>query len=87
MSQEYADAVRALIMEQLGVDDAGRVTPRSRLAEDLGAGPLELLELLAAVEEEFDLEIPDEDAQGLITVGDVVAYLEDRLTRARAATA
>ncbi|GEM_PF-1824674 len=64
-------------MEQFGVDPDD-VVPHTRLIEDLGVAPLEVVELVATLEDEFDLEIPDEHAQELRTVGDVVAYLERR---------
>lgn len=83
----YADAVCALVMEQFRADDLGRVTPAARLAEDLGAGPLDLIELIAAVEEEFDVEIPEDEARRMITVGDIVAYLECRRAREDTAVA
>ena len=67
--------VRAIIVEQLGVDEAS-VTPEARFIEDLGADSLDIVELIMALEEEFDLEIPDEDAEKIATVGDAVQYIE-----------
>lgn len=78
------DSVRAILMEQFGVDP-DRVRPHARLVEDLGADPLEVLEFVSTLEDEFDLEILDEDARRMATVGDVVAYLERRLASAHAA--
>ncbi|PZN05303.1 MULTISPECIES: acyl carrier protein [Thermaerobacter] len=67
--------VKAIIVEQLGVDEAS-VTPEARFIEDLGADSLDIVELIMALEEEFDLEIPDEDAEKIATVGDAVQYIE-----------
>jgi acyl carrier protein len=73
------DGVRAILMEQLRVDP-DRVVPHARLIEDLGAAPLDVVELITALEEEFDLEIPDEDAAQMATVEDLAAYLDRRLS-------
>ncbi|ADU51063.1 acyl carrier protein [Thermaerobacter marianensis DSM 12885] len=67
--------VKAIIVEQLGVDEDS-VTPEARFIEDLGADSLDIVELIMALEEEFDLEIPDEDAEKIATVGDAVQYIE-----------
>ncbi|EKP93708.1 MULTISPECIES: acyl carrier protein [Thermaerobacter] len=67
--------VKAIIVEQLGVDEAS-VTPEARFIEDLGADSLDIVELIMALEEEFDLEIPDEDAEKIATVGDAIQYIE-----------
>lgn len=67
--------VLKIIEEQLGVD-AERVKPESSFIDDLGADSLDIVELVMAMEEEFDIEIPDEDAEKLRTVADVTKYLE-----------
>ncbi|HEY8394929.1 MAG TPA: acyl carrier protein [Thermaerobacter sp.] len=67
--------VREIIVEQLGVDEAS-VTPEARFIDDLGADSLDIVELIMALEEEFDLEIPDEDAEKIVTVGDAIQYIE-----------
>jgi acyl carrier protein len=69
--------VKEIIVEQLGVNP-DQVTPEAKFIEDLGADSLDTVELVMAFEEEFGAEIPDEDAEKLQTVGDVVKYIEDR---------
>ena len=66
-----------IIVEQLGVNP-DQVTPEAKFIEDLGADSLDTVELVMAFEEEFGAEIPDEDAEKLQTVGDVVKYIEER---------
>ena len=68
--------VKDIIVEQLGVN-ADQVTPEAKFVEDLGADSLDIVELVMALEEEFGNEIPDEQAEKLLTVGDVVKYIED----------
>ncbi|MDN5276910.1 MAG: acyl carrier protein [Clostridiales bacterium] len=69
------EKVRDIIVEQLGVD-AEEVTLDSKFIDDLGADSLDIVELIMALEEEFDMEIPDEDAEKISTVGDVVEYIK-----------
>ena len=69
--------VRDIIVEQLGVD-ADRVTEGASFIDDLGADSLDIVELIMAMEEEFDVEIPDEDAEKLKTVGDVQSYMKSK---------
>ena len=71
------DKVRDIIVEQLGVN-AEQVTPEASFIEDLGADSLDTVELVMAFEEEFGAEIPDEDAEKLTTVGNVIAYLKEK---------
>lgn len=71
------DRVKEIIVEQLGVN-ADQVTPEAKFIEDLGADSLDTVELVMAFEEEFGAEIPDEDAEKLQTVGDVIKYIEER---------
>jgi len=71
------DKVKEIIVEQLGVN-AEQVTPEASFIEDLGADSLDTVELVMAFEEEFGAEIPDEDAEKLRTVGDVIKYLKDK---------
>ena len=68
--------VKEIIVEQLGVT-ADQVTPEAKFIEDLGADSLDIVELVMALEEEFGNEIPDEQAEKLLTVGDVVKYIEE----------
>ena len=72
------ERVKALIVEQLGVDES-EVTPEASFREDLGADSLDLVELIMAFEDEFGGEISDEEAQGITTVGEAVAYIEEHL--------
>lgn len=69
--------VAKIIEEQLGVDP-DRVKPEASFIDDLGADSLDIVELVMAMEEEFDIEIPDEDAEKLRTVQDVMKYLEGK---------
>ena len=71
------DRVKEIIVEQLGVDE-GDVTPAAKFIEDLGADSLDTVELVMAFEEEFDIEIPDEDAEKISTVGDAVNYIDEK---------
>jgi acyl carrier protein len=66
--------VKEIIVDNLGVDGE-KVTPDASFVEDLGADSLDTVELVMAFEEEFDIEIPDEDAEKLTTVGEAVSYL------------
>ena len=72
------ERVKNIIVEQLGVD-ADQVTAEASFVEDLGADSLDTVELVMAFEEEFDIEIPDEDAEKMITVGQAVSYLDQHL--------
>jgi acyl carrier protein len=72
------ERVKNIIVEQLGVD-AGQVTADASFVEDLGADSLDTVELVMAFEEELDLEIPDEDAEKMATVGNAIAYLTEHL--------
>ncbi len=69
------EKVKAIIAEQLGVDEA-EIALESSFIEDLGADSLDIVELVMALEEEFDLVIPDEDAEKIRTVGDAVNYIK-----------
>jgi acyl carrier protein len=69
--------VKEIIVENLGVD-AEKVTPEASFVEDLGADSLDTVELVMAFEEEFDVEIPDEDAEKMRTVGEAITYLKNK---------
>ena len=71
------EKVKDIIVEQLGVNPE-QVTSAASFIEDLGADSLDTVELVMAFEEEFGVEVPDEDAEKLQTVGDVVKYIEER---------
>ena len=77
-SEEVFDRVKEIIVEQLGVAE-NSVTTESSFIDDLGADSLDIVELIMALEEEFDIEIPDADAEKVVTVGDVVDYLKDNI--------
>ena len=68
------DRLKGIIVDQLGVE-AEKVTANASFINDLGADSLDIVELVMAMEEEFDIEIPDEDAEKIKTVGDAVNYL------------
>jgi acyl carrier protein len=68
--------VKEIIVEQLGVEE-NDVTPAAKFIEDLGADSLDTVELVMAFEEEFDIEIPDEDAEKITTVGDAISYIKE----------
>ena len=70
------EKVKDIIVEQLGVNPE-QVTPQASFIEDLGADSLDTVELVMAFEEEFDLEIPDEDAEKIATVGDAISYIKE----------
>ncbi|OAT81271.1 acyl carrier protein [Desulfotomaculum copahuensis] len=70
------DKVKSIIVEQLGVEEAD-VNMEASFIEDLGADSLDIVELVMALEEEFDLVIPDEDAEKIRTVGEAVKYIQD----------
>ena len=78
MSEELKTKVYQLVCDQLGVDRS-EVTPEATLLDDLGADSLDVVEMVMALEEAFDLEIPDEDVEGIRTVGDVESYLANRI--------
>ena len=71
-----ADRIGKIIVEQLGVNE-DQVKPEAKFIEDLGADSLDIVELVMALEEEFETEIPDEDAEKLQSVGDVIKFIED----------
>jgi len=71
------DKVKEIIVEQLGVD-AEKVTSTARFVEDLGADSLDTVELVMAFEEEFDIEIPDEDAEKIRTVNEAVEFVKQK---------
>jgi acyl carrier protein len=81
MSEKSIDLkVKDIIVEQLSVN-AEQVTPEAKFIEDLGADSLDIVELVMAFEEEFGVEVPDSDAEKLLTVGDVVKYIEEKQSK------
>jgi acyl carrier protein len=75
--EEITERVKAIIVEQLGVS-LEDVKPAASFIEDLGADSLDIVELIMALEEEYDLEIPDEDAEKIQTVEDVTKYIQNK---------
>ncbi len=75
MSDSAEAKVKEIIINELGVE-ADKVVPEASFIEDLGADSLDTVELVMAFEEEFDIDIPDEDAEEMRTVGDAVAYVK-----------
>ena len=76
MADNIQDKVRDIIVEQLGVNPE-QVTLEAKFIEDLGADSLDTVELVMAFEEEFGIDVPDEEAEKLLSVGDVVRYVEE----------
>ena len=74
-SEEVFEKVKGIIVEQLGVSETA-VTMEASFIDDLGADSLDIVELVMALEEEFDIESPDADAEKVVTVGDVVDYIK-----------
>jgi len=70
------DRLKGLVTEQLGVDEE-EITPEASFVDDLNADSLDLVELIMSLEEEFGLEISDEDAEKILTVGDAASYIEE----------
>lgn len=75
-SEEIFEKVKGIIVEQLGASETA-VTLEASFIDDLGADSLDIVELIMALEEEFDMEIPDADAEKIATVNDVVEYIKE----------
>ena len=76
MSDEIAKKVIAIVVDKLGVEES-QVKPEANFTSDLGADSLDTVELIMELEKEFNLSIPDDDAQKIATVGDAIAYIEN----------
>jgi len=76
-AEEIAERIKSIIVEQLGVS-LEEVTPEASFIEDLGADSLDIVELIMALEEEYDMEIPDEDAEKIQAVQDVISYVQGK---------
>ena len=72
------DKVKEIIVDQLECDEE-QVTMEASITEDLGADSLDVVDLVMSIEESFDVEIPDEDVEGIKTVGDIVKYIESKV--------
>ncbi len=72
------EKVKELIVQQLGVSES-EVVPEAKFVDDLGADSLDLVELVMALEDEYGIEIPDEDAEKILTVGDAMKYIQEHI--------
>lgn len=72
------EKIKELIIEQLGLDEDAEITMDTSLMKDLEADSLDAVEIIMAIEDEFDVEIPDEDAETFKSIGDIVRYVEDK---------
>lgn len=79
MSQDVESKVKAIIVDKLGVDES-EVTHEANFTNDLGADSLDTVELIMEFEKEFDISIPDEDAENIATVGNAVDYLQEKVS-------
>ena len=77
MSEHY-DKIKEIIIDKIGIDDA-KITMDAKFIDDLGADSLDTVELIMQFEEEFSIEIPDEEAEGLLSVGQAVDYITNKL--------
>ena len=73
---DVSEKVKKIIAEHLGIDDMSKITEDAKFIDDLGADSLDTVELVMAFEEAFDVEIPDEKAETILTVGDAISHLE-----------
>ncbi|MDD5007073.1 MAG: acyl carrier protein [Syntrophorhabdaceae bacterium] len=73
------EKVKKMIVDQLGVSES-EVMPEAKFIDDLGADSLDIVELIMALEDEYGIEIPDEDAEKIETVGDAIRYIEEHMT-------
>lgn len=73
------EKVKAIIIDQLGLEEDITITMESSLINDLEADSLDAVEVIMAIEDEFDIEIPDEDAEDFKNIGDIVKYVEERV--------
>ncbi|HEX16494.1 MAG: acyl carrier protein [Deltaproteobacteria bacterium] len=80
MASSLEERLKELIVQQLGVDES-EVVPEAKFVDDLGADSLDLVELIMALEDEYGIEIPDEDAEKIVTVGDAINYLKERVAQ------
>ena len=75
---DVAEKVKKIIAEHLGIDDMDKITEDAKFIDDLGADSLDTVELVMAFEEAFDVEIPDEKAETILTVGDAISHLDSK---------
>lgn len=74
-----AERVKKVVMKSLSINDASKVIESASYADDLGADSLDTVELIMALQDEFDCEIPDGDAEKIMTIGDTIRYIENAL--------
>ena len=75
---DVAEKVKKIIAEHLGIEDMEKITDEAKFIDDLGADSLDTVELVMAFEEAFDVEIPDDKAETILTVGDAISHLESK---------
>ena len=80
-STELGERIRAIVSDQLGVE-AGEIQAESKIADDLGADSLDVVELVMQLEDEFDIEVPDEAAESIRTIADVERYVAEHVAQA-----
>lgn len=73
------EKVKDIVVEQLGVDDADSITLETSMMKDLDADSLDAVEIIMALEDEFGISVPDEDAEGFQNIGDIVKYIEEKI--------
>ena len=78
MSNDLSAKITAIIVDKLGVDEDD-INPEASFTNDLGADSLDTVELIMELEKEFDITIPDEDAENIATVGDAISYVENAI--------
>ena len=76
--EEIFEKVKSIVVEQLGVEEE-HVKKEATFVDDLSADSLDIVELIMGIEEEFEIEIPDTDAEKIVTVGDVVEYIKEKV--------
>lgn len=81
MGDAMESRIRAIVAEQLGVD-LGDITSDANILDDLGADSLDVVELMLTLEDEFDIEVPDEELEGMRTIGDVERYVQAQVSPA-----
>ena len=77
-NSDYVNKINSIIIDKLGVDE-NKITPSAHFIEDLGADSLDTVELIMQFEEEFEIEIPDEDAEKILTVQDAYSYISKNI--------
>lgn len=72
------DRIKTIIVDQLGIDE-NKITPEASFIDDLGADSLDMVELIMAIEEEFEIEVPEEEAENITTVSDAINYISSKI--------